>query len=126
MRIKEIMALLDKLLPEELIVYLLTALAGLVTIVSLLTGTYEEAIAVIFFLLLIVSYSLLTWNYEPQKQVQKHLINVINVILVIGLFNLLSPAGKVALTILGISTFVIIGLILWQNPDWFDKKQKLS
>jgi hypothetical protein len=111
--------LTGRLREEEIVIYLLAAIAGLVLIFSLLTGKFDESIAVIFFLLVVISWWLASVLHMSKDAKRRIAGSIIFVILILGFSRLLSPAGSAAFGIIGIAVFLGIGFIWWQKRfEW--------
>lgn len=112
-RLSMLADLLEKLSFEEAMLYPLTMIAGLVLLMALLTGIYQEAILVLFFLLLLTSYILAAILRSPRRGPVSFVILLAEVVLVIIVLNLLSPSGIKAFSVLWIVIcgFITIGML---------------
>lgn len=100
MKLERINAYLEKLRFEELMIYPLASIAGLVLLAALAAGIYQESIAIIFFLLLILGFVLWAMHRGPQEGAGQVLVMLLEIILVLIPLNLLGPGGRAILSIL--------------------------
>lgn len=112
MKLEQINAYLEKLRFEELMLYPLALIAGLVLLAALASGIYQESIAIVFFLLLILGFVLWVTHRGPQEGAGLTLAMLLEIVLLLIPFNLLSPGGRAILSVLLGTICLVMALLV--------------